>query len=293
MNLKGNISIFNYFDYREYLEDCFNVLKSRRGGYSFREFSRRAGIKSHNFLPRIVSRQRNLSEKFIPQICAYLHLQEKEQKYLTALVAFNNAKKPAIKEAHLRRLLALRVVRDECKLEDGKLHFFDKWYYPVIRELATICDFKDDYAVLAKHCIPRISPSQARGAVAFLLKNGFLKRGADGRCFAADAVIATAAEVDSAIIPRYHTLTLQQCVKAVGAIAKEDRNFSSSTLLVSRELYGEIKNEIYEFRKRLLAMAKNCKNPDMVCFTGFQLLPRSKPVAAIHGKHGRLRPNDA
>ncbi|MBN1307783.1 MAG: TIGR02147 family protein [Chitinispirillaceae bacterium] len=278
------ISIFNYFDYREYLEDCFNALKSHRRGYSFREFSRQAGLRSHNFLPRILSRQRNLSEEFIPVLSAYLHLPDKERKYFTALVSFNNAKRPSIKEAHLKRLLALRVVDDGCKLEDKKLHFFDKWYYPVIRELASICDFKDDYTVLARHCIPRISPVQARGAVKFLLENGFLKRGADGRYSVVDAVIATAAEVDSAIIPKYHKKTLQQCAAAVETVGKEDRNFSSSTLLVSRKLYKEIKEEIYQFRKRLLAMAKNCKDPEMVCFTGFQLLPRSKIFAPDPGK---------
>jgi hypothetical protein len=61
-------------------------------------------------------------------------------------------------------------------------------------------------------------------------------------------------------------------------IKKEDRNFSSSTLLVSKELYEDFKKEMYHFRKRLFSMAKDCKNPEMVCYTGFQLLPRSKPV---------------
>jgi len=64
-----------------------------------------------------------------------------------------------------------------------------------------------------------------------------------------------------------------QCVEALESVKKEDRNFSSSTLLVSKEMYEEIKKEIYHFRKRLLSMAKDCKDPEMVCFTGFQLLP--------------------
>jgi uncharacterized protein (TIGR02147 family) len=114
--------------------------------------------------------------------------------------------------------------------------------------------------------------------VAFLLKNGFIQHEKDGRYRAVEAVIATAPEVDSAIIPKYHKATLLQCVEALESVKKEDRNFSSSTLLVSKEMYEEIKKEIYHFRKRLLSMAKDCKDPEMVCFTGFQLLPRSKPI---------------
>ena len=277
-SLKDTINIFNYFDYREYLDDCFSYLKSKRRGFSYRAFSREVGVQSHNFLPRILRRERNLSEEFIPTLTAYLGLGGKEAKYFEALIAFNNAKKPSIKERHLKQLLDLRIVYEEHKIQDEKLHFFDTWYYPVIKELVTICDFRDDYAVLARSCVPHISPAQAKGAVGFLLNNGFIQREKDGRYSAVDAIIATDPEVDSAIIPKYHKATLQQCVDAIETIKKEDRNFSSSTLLVSKGLYEEFKKEIYHFRKRLLSMAKDCKNPEMVCFSGFQLLPRSKPV---------------
>jgi uncharacterized protein (TIGR02147 family) len=277
-SLKDGINIFNYFDYREYLDDCYNNLKSKRQGFSYRAFSREVGVQSHNFLPRILKRERNLSEEFVPLLTAYLGLGNKEVKYFEALVAFNNIKKPSVKEKHLKQLLSLRVVNEEHKIQDQKLHFFDKWYYPVVRELVTICDFKDDFAFLGRLCVPHISPVQAKDAVVFLLKNGFIQRENEGGYRAVEAVIATDPEVDSAIIPKYHKATLLQCVDALETIKKEERNFSSSTLLVSKELYKELKNEIYHFRKRLLSMAKECKKPEMVCFTGFQLLPRSKPV---------------
>ncbi|MGB7567662.1 MAG: TIGR02147 family protein [Chitinivibrionales bacterium] len=273
---KDTIAIFDYFDYREYLDDCFNHLKSKRRRFSYRAFSREMGVQSHNFLPRILTRQRNLSEDFVPLLTAYLGLGNKETRYFEALISFNNAKKPSLKEKCLKQLLSLRIIKEEHKIQDEKLHFFDKWYYPVIRELVTICDFHDDYAVLARRCIPRISSSQAKEAVMFLFKNGFIQREKDGLYRTVDAVIATDPEVDSAIIPKYHKVTLEQCVDAIETVKKEDRNFSSSTLLVSKELYNEFKTEFYHFRKRLLSLAKDCKNPEMVCFAGFQLLPRSK-----------------
>ena len=277
-SLKDTINIFNYFDYREYLDDCYTNLKNKRRGFSYRAFSREAGVQSHNFLPRILKRERNLSGEFVPLLSGYLGLGNKEVKYFEALIAFNNVKKTSVKEQHLKKLLSLRIVNEEHKIQDEKLHFFDKWYYPVISELVNVCDFGDDYALLARSCVPHISPVQAKDSVAFLLKNGFIQREKDGRYRAVEAVIATAPEVDSAIIPKYHKATLMQCVEALESVKKEDRNFSSSTLLVSKEMYEEIKKEIYHFRKRLLSMAKDCKDPEMVCFTGFQLLPRSKPI---------------
>jgi uncharacterized protein (TIGR02147 family) len=277
-NAHNVLTIFNYFDYREYLDDCFKKIKSKNPGFSFRALSKDLCIQSHNFLPRILKRERNLSKEFTPLLTAYLRLSGREVKYFEALVAFNNAKKASVKEKCLKRLFALRIAHEEYETRDEKLLFFDKWYYPVIRELVTICDFQDDYALLARSCIPHISPAQAKGAVTVLLNNGFIRRETGGRYHAIEAEIASAPEVDAAIIPKYHKATLLQCVDAIDTIKKEDRNFSSTTLLVSKELYEDFKKELYNFRKRILSMAKECSNPEMVCHTGFQLLPRSKPI---------------
>jgi len=280
------INIFNYFDYREYLEAVYAQKKMSRYGFSFRAFSRESGIPSHNFLPRILKRERTLSLEFIPRLSAYLKLGAKEEKYFYALVALNNEKKPSLKEKYQKQLLTLRFVSDEYRLEDIKLNFFNKWYYPVIRELAVICNFREDYTMLARNCVPRISAAQAKGAVQFLLKNGFIEKQADGRYRVTNQIIATEPEVDSAIIPKYHKVAIQQCVDAIETIHKRDRNYSSSTMLVSHKLYEEFKEEIFHFRKRLLCMAKSCKNPEVVCFLGFQLLPRSKMIPAAAGLGG-------
>ena len=280
-----SVNIFNYFGYREFFKDAYELLKRNRSAYSYRVFSKEAGISSHNLLPRILKNQRNLTSEFIPKLAEYLRLSAKEAKYLQVLVAFNNAKKPSDKERFLKLLLSVRVANEEFRIEDDKLHFFDKWYYPVVRELVVICDFREDYNKLARNCIPRISAHQAESAVAFLLKNDLIRKDATGRYSVTDAIIATEPEVDSAIIPKYHRITMQQCVDSIDIIKKEDRNFSSSTLLVSKELYEDIKKEIYQFRKRLLSMAKDCKNPEMVCYTGFQLLPRSELIPNETGAH--------
>lgn len=277
-NAHNVTNIFNYFDYREYLDDCFKKIKSKNPGFSFRALSKDLCIQSHNFLPRILRRERNLTKEFIPLLTVYLRLGAKQVKYFEALVTLNDAKKTSVKEKHLKRLFALRIAHEEYKTQDEKLCFFDKWYYPVIRDLVTICDFQEDYALLARSCIPNISPAQAKKAVTFLLYNGFIRRETAGRYGAIEAEIAASPEVDAAIIPKYHKATLLQCVDAIDTIKKEDRNFSSTTLLVSKELYEDFKKEMHHFRKRIVSMTKECKSPEMVCYTGFQLLPRSKPL---------------
>jgi len=288
-NQNSLISIFDYFDYREYLSDVFAGMKKKRHGFSFRVFSREAGIESHNFLPRILQRRRNLTGKFISLIIDYIELSHREERYFRALVSFNNAKKLSEKEQSLKLMLSMRVTNDEYKLEDKKLRFFEKWYYPVIRELAIMLDFKNDFNLLARKCIPRITAAQAKSAMEFLTKNGFLTVNKNGGYATSEPILSTEAEVNSAIISKYHKTTLTQCADAVETMKKEKRNFTSSTLRISVDMYEEMKNEIFHLRKHFLGMAKQCENPEMVCFAGFQLLPRSEIITGNDTYKNRIK----
>jgi len=274
-----SIDIYNYFDYREYLHAVYSLRKEHEKGFSHRSFSREAGIASPNYLQRVLKGERTLSKDYSEKFCTALGLQRNESFYFSTLVEFNNESEAAKKETLLRTLLTLRYRRGIHRINDKKLQFFGKWYYPVVRELATLLNSKDDYNALARTCIPKITAQQAENAVAYLLKNGFLQIDSNGTILRTDPVISSGNEVSSTILRNYHKQTLAQSIDALDSIEKEDRDISSLTLCVSRKTYQAMKKEIQDFRKRLLSMAKEDPHPEMVCLAGFQLLPRSKTIS--------------
>jgi uncharacterized protein (TIGR02147 family) len=273
------IDVFNFFDYCEYLQAVYNWRKAHEEGFSHRKFSQEAGIKSPNYLLRVLKGERSLSEEYCKKFCTALKLQKNEICYFLTLVQFNNETEITKKESLLRSLLSLRYRRGIHRINDKKLQFFSKWYYPVIRELATIMDFKNDYNLLARNCIPRITAQQAENAVNYLLKNGFLKTDESGKLLRTDPIISSGDEVYSTILRNYHKQTLSQSIEALNTIEKENRDISSLTMSVSRKTYSLIKKEIQDFRKHLLQLAKEDNDPEIVCFTGFQLFPRSKVIS--------------
>ncbi|MBN2037442.1 MAG: TIGR02147 family protein, partial [Chitinispirillaceae bacterium] len=78
--------------------------------------------------------------------------------------------------------------------------------------------------------------------------------------------------------------TLGQSMEALDTVDLELRDISSVTLSVSRKTYAAIKKEIQDFRKRLLVMAQEDANPEVVCLAGFQLIPRSPMGTAAPAK---------
>lgn len=274
----SEVTIFNYFDYREYLQAVYSYNKANKTGFSYRSFAKYADIPSGNYLFRVLKGERNLSSKYIPKFCKALKLTADETNYFTALVQFNNEKSTLKKEEFLQKLLTLRYSRGEYKIEDTKLLFFKRWYYPIIRELVIIHDFKDDYNLLARHCVPRLTSIQAKNAIKYLVNNGFLKKDEKGKYIHTNPVISTGPQVNSTVLRKYHRQTLLQSIEALDSLDVEERDISSLTMSVSEKTYNKMKNEIQDFRKRLLALAREDKKGELVCYAGFQLIPKSKTL---------------
>jgi uncharacterized protein (TIGR02147 family) len=270
------IDIYSCFDYREFLQAEYSLRKRRDKGFSHRIFSQDAGISSPNYLFRVLKGERTLNGSYIAKFCKALRLTSGERRYFATLVQFNNEREPDKKETLLKTLLSLRYRRGIHRIDDKKLRFFGKWYYPIIRELAVIMDCKNDFNLLARNCVPRITSQQAANAITYLLKAGFLKKNASGNFMRTNPVISSGDEVTSTMLRNYHRQTLAQSRDALDTVSPESRDISSLTLSVSGKTYFEIKKEIQNFRKRLLVMAQEDPNPDMVCLVGFQLFPRSK-----------------
>jgi uncharacterized protein (TIGR02147 family) len=273
----NGLHIYHFFNYREYLKVYYEKRKAKEAGFSHRSFLKDAGIPGAVYLQRVLRNERKLMPRYIPNFSKAMGHSPREAEYFQAMVLYGNEKNAVKKECHLKKLLQIRHASEELRFEDKKLKYFEKWYVPVLRELAPLIDFKDDFNLLSAKLIPRISPTQAKNGLKFLVNNGFLKKDGNGRYTPTQQVFTTGDEVNSVILTRYHKKTLSQSIEAFDTIKKQERDISSLTLCVSTDTYYRMKKEIQKFRKRLLAMAESDETPDMVCYSGFQLLPRSKP----------------
>ena len=280
--MSNSIEIYDYFDYRSYISDAYHALKSSRLNFSFRIFAKEVGVASHSYITRILNRERNLSENYVEDFARVLKLNELGTQYLLTLVRFNNSKSGATKEQYLRTLLSIRYRRGETyRLTDNLLKFYQKWYYPIVRELVTLVDFQDDYSKLSKASYPKITTAQAMEAVKYLLENNFIQKDITGKYKLVDYFItSTESEVTATIVKEYHKKSMELIVSDIDKLESTERDLSSLVMRVNHKTYNDIKREISDFRKRLLAMARESEDPDMVYFFGAQLVPRSKPVSS-------------
>ncbi len=269
--------IYNYFDYRDYLNDAFDYFKGVDPSYSHRKFLSEAGIPGSTYLLRVLRDERKLSPKYVANFSAALKHNQSESSYFKILVNFGNNKNLDKRDALLKELLKIRSDKTKYSLQDKKLRYFEKWYYPVIRDLVALVDFKEDYNILARMLVPPIKPEQAKGAVTFLLKHGFIKHRKKNQGYEpSEPIVATPPRVNSTILSRFHKKNLELDIEIFDNGTLSDSSISSVTMSVSKETFEKLRMEIQEFRKRLITIARQDQNPEMVCRVGFQLVPRAK-----------------
>lgn len=279
----SKISVFAYFDYVEYLRDLLNNLQGESGA-SLRSIQNALGVKGSAFFTRILDGSRPLSIENSKNISEALGFNTAEKDYFTNLVKFGNEKNVDKREDLLKKLLAARRDNQEATqnyaLKDSALQFFGKWYYPVIRDLLPLlpesaCKNKDTLAQkIGRMMIPALKANQVQGAIDYLIENGFIENH-DGRFVVSEPIISTPPRVRSTLLRKYHLKNLEINSEVYDALDGNERSVSSVTCSLSKESFEKVRLEIAQFRDKILAIAREDRNPDRVCHLGIQFVPRA------------------
>ncbi len=264
--------LYKYLDYRHYLKDFYQAKKEQKGSaFSFRSFARDANLSSPNFLKLVIEGKRNLGPQGIKGFIKALRLNKTEAKYFQALVEFKQAKNDAERTKWYRRLAASKRYREIKEIERDHFEYYSNWYNVAIRELVLLDDFKEDPNWIAKQLKPKITFSQAKEAVALLLRLGFLKRNDSGYLVQSEQNISTAREVSSLAVANFHRQMIEKARRSVELTRPKQRDISSLTVALSKEQFQEAKRRIQEFRRELNVLLSEEGGTDAVYQINFQI----------------------
>lgn len=271
--------IEHYSDYRVFLKDYYKERKKQFKYFSYRYFCRKAGLNSPSLLKEVMEGKRGLTLSSIKSFIRGLGLTEMGGRYFTALVLFNQAKKPKEKQEYLEQLRRYNRKVKEKVIPLDWYAYYSKWYHSVIRELACLADWNGNYELLAKSVNPPLGPREARESVRFLLDIGMLARSADGRCIQSHPAQTTGSEVVSMAVRELNRQMAELGERAIRVIPPSRRDISSMTLGLSEKSYQKAKQEIQEFKDRLKSLAHEDTASDTVYNLNVQLFPLSNSPA--------------
>ncbi len=162
----------------------------------------------------------------------------------------------------------------QALVSTDQYEYYSRWYNIVIRELACIIDWNEDYDLLARSVIPAIKKAEARESVEFLLKTGFLKK-ENGKYIQSDPAITSGPEVCSLGIRNYNHFMAERARKALDEFPPAERDIQSVTVGISSESFRLIKQEMQEFISRVVRIVDDDKKAERVYNINVHLFPMS------------------
>ncbi len=264
-------SVFEYGDFRSFLRDFHDSQNHAR--FSWRAIAQRAKICNPNFLRQVMLGERNLSEKTMEAVGKAIGLSGSELEYWHKLVRFGQAKEGAQKERYRLELLQMRGSIRPVEITAGFSEYYSHWFIPAIRELITLFDFKDDYALLAKSLKPAISEDDARLAVQVLSRYHFIERNSDGLWVQTHRALRSGCPEHRASLIKYHCNMLDKASQAVQKWKKDRRFVAGMTAGVSRTCFRMILAEAEKFKSRVATLVHNDSKSDTVMQIALQIFP--------------------
>ncbi|MBD3420100.1 MAG: TIGR02147 family protein [Chitinivibrionales bacterium] len=267
--------IFAYMDYRAFLRDELERKRRRNGSFSIRAAAARMGIGSGT-LSRILSGSRNIGPSLLPAITAYLGLKARESRYFRLLVTFSRTSQPGKKRRYYEQILEMRAAFRET-IPPEHYRIFEHWPCLALHQLLRIVDNCSDPARLGAMLQPSVSAAKMRTAVALLLNNKLIRANDRGGYTPTEKSLTTGETWRGAAIHGFQRTTAAMAGKALDAFPKDQRDFSTLTVALSRERFEAAREIIRCARREILALDEKESNPERVYQLNFQLYPLSRP----------------
>lgn len=262
-------SIFEYFDYRKYLEDYVQWLgKSEK--LSLRAITKHLGFKSSSYLKMVFQHQRNLKPETIERFSKALGFNDQEFRYFKTLVKFNQSLDLEDKNVLMRKLIVLRKAAAAEVTVAAQFDFFKNWYVAALFEA-----FGTPWRKLSKQELMKalqISSEEFDQAVELLEKLALIRR--DGRTWKKSReVFQTPPELESFYMRNFHQSMIEKSLESLKTKPPIERGFNALTIALSQKAVIEIKKKIFEFHQELNADYAGESNPVAVYQINSQIFP--------------------
>ncbi len=266
-------NLFDYFDYREFLQDFYTFHKKKNSSYSYRLFARKAKLGSPNYLKLVVDGKRRITDRTLFQFARGLGLTADEEKYFRELVMYQEISDPDSKELHLRALLKYQEKQKApAPLRAEKIKFILDWHHAAIRELVATQGFQEDPAWIAERLGSKITETQARQSLDLLIRLNLVERNPDGRLMQREPLLTSTDELPSHLIRSLHRTYLRKAINSIFSVPLEKRELSGLVLSIPNGRLKEIKEEIKEFRRKL-NRKYGAEQGSEVYFVGLYMFP--------------------
>lgn len=269
---RTGLNIFDYIDYRAFLNDRLSELKSENAKYSRRFISDRLGIKSRNYLAMIISGERHLSLRLAQGMPEALKLDRDEAGFFIKLVRYGRAKSTAEKAEMMQTLRRSHRFKQVRHMEVDHLDYLSDPLSLTLREMVELKEFREDAGWIAAQLPMRATQKEIHKALERLERLALIERDKDGKLQLATKHQRTGDHFGNVPLRQYHVNLLKQAAGAMD-LPVSLRHFRGLSMSIDEAAYEKIVERYQEFVDDVREIVDGAEEADRIYHMEWVLFP--------------------
>lgn len=254
-------SIFDYNDYRTYLEDLYSYKRQLNKKFSKAFICKELGLPNTRSYFQDVLNGKFVSKLKVSLFIKAFNLNDAEAQFFRALVNYNQAvDDPKERELHFEQLISLNQTPKSI-ISSEEYAYYKEWYNSVVRAVLNVVDFRKngDYLKFSRQIFPPLTKTQARDSVNLLLELGLIKENDQGFLKPTEKVISTGAYAKDEMIKQFQIKTLEIARDAILKNQRQSQRVITKTLSISEEGYNRVLKNIEKCNSEINSIVHKCR----------------------------------
>ena len=268
----GKPDLFQYMEYRCFLNDYVEWRQKGNASFSKRAFSQKY-FGSTGILYTVIQGQRDLGPKLRVRCAAALSLNDKENDYFDLLVQHNQAKADLERNFLFEKLSRFRNSKPWVVAENQH-KYYAKWYYAVVFSYLGLDKKKSTPREIAAEIYPALSEAQVQESIDLLMSLELVKKSDRGYTLTRNHLVSGGFSGEVAL--EYN----RQIQGLTNSLAQADmmkfKAFSTQVTTVSTDSLKAIRKKFAAFQDEMKDIISKDKGTDKVCTVVFQIIPNTQ-----------------
>lgn len=202
----------------------------------------------------VLTGERFPSDEMINRFAEDFHFSPRETRFFKMLVEYEKALKNKEDASFLLKDIQQAAAESNAHAIDcSTFEIMCSWYFVAIKQLVGTPSFVEDYNWIKRRLRGRVSREQVAEALKVLLELEMIKRDEAGHLFLNKQSVMTRNDFSSESIRRHHHEMIGLSLQALTEQSVEQRQFSATTIRMSKKNVTIAKKFVYDFMKEFSA----------------------------------------
>lgn len=251
--MTSSITIFEYLDYKKYLQDWRREEKRLTPGLTHEYLCYSLGQRNRSFFSDLEKGRKLIGSEILERLITLLGLGREEAKYFRALVGYGQSNTYSEEEFWFEQIIQLNRA-PKTFLDKESYVFFKEWYHTVIRAFLDTTDVGNEYALIARSLFNRVTVREVEDSIHLMNTLGLISRNASGYWKPTQNALTLGEQVKDECIKAYNVANLDILRDILVKGEKGTHNSSVLTVSTTREGMRKIESRINALRSEIVSI---------------------------------------